>query len=92
MCAVSVEGVIKEFLRRGVPMEAARNRLDALHLDIRAHWHQNAIAAACLYRVTRQSGSGLGDHHERGSGDHPWNRIIVPVVQGLSQARLCTKS
>lgn len=59
--AVNFQEVIKELLRRGVPIEAALDLLDALHLDIRPHGHQEAIAAACLYLATKQYGSGLGD-------------------------------
>ena len=55
--AVNFQEIVKELLRRGVPIEAALDLLDALHLDIRPHGHQEAIAAAALY----QYGSGLGD-------------------------------
>lgn len=59
--AVNFQEVIKELLRRGIPMEAALELLDALHLDIRAHGPEEAIAAAGLYHATKQHGSGLGD-------------------------------
>ena len=59
--AVNFQEVIKELLRRGVPMGASLDLLDALHLDIRPHGHQEAIAAAGLYLATKQYGSGLGD-------------------------------
>lgn len=59
--AVNFQEVIKELLRRGVPIEAALDLLDALHLDIRPHGHQEAITAAGLYLATKQYGSGLGD-------------------------------
>lgn len=59
--AVNFQEVIKELLRRGVPIEAVLDLLDALHLDIRPHGPQEAIAAAGLYLATKQYGSGLGD-------------------------------
>jgi len=59
--AVNVQEVIKELLRRGIPLEAALELLDALHLEVRPHGRQDAIAAAGLYLATRQYGSGLGD-------------------------------
>lgn len=59
--AVNFQEVIKELLRRGIPMEAALELLDALHLDIHPHGSQEAIAAAELYLATKQYGSGLGD-------------------------------
>jgi PIN domain nuclease of toxin-antitoxin system len=59
--AVNFQEVIKELLRRGVPIEAALELLDALHLDIRAHGQLEAVTAAGLYLPTKQYGSGLGD-------------------------------
>lgn len=59
--AVNLQVVIKELLRRGMPMKAALEWLDALHLDIRPHGPREAINAAGLYRATRQYGGGLGD-------------------------------
>jgi PIN domain nuclease of toxin-antitoxin system len=59
--AVNFHEVIKELLRRGVPNEASLDLLDALHLDIRPHGREEAIAAAGLYPATKQYGSGLGD-------------------------------
>jgi PIN domain nuclease of toxin-antitoxin system len=59
--AVNFQEIIKELLRRGVPTEAALDLLDALHLDVRAHGRNEAIAAANLYLATKQYGSGLGD-------------------------------
>lgn len=59
--AVNFQEVLKELLRRGIPMEAALELLDALNLDIHPHGSQEAIAAADLYLTTKQYGSGLGD-------------------------------
>lgn len=59
--AVNFQEVIKELLRRGLPMEAALELLDALHLDVHPHRSQEAIVAAGLYLATKQYGSGLGD-------------------------------
>jgi PIN domain nuclease of toxin-antitoxin system len=59
--AVNVQEVIKELLRRGIPMDVALDLLDALHLDVRPHGREDAVAAAALYTVTRHHGSGLGD-------------------------------
>lgn len=59
--AVNLQEVVKDLLRRGIPIEAALDLLDALHLDVRPHGQQDAIAAASLYQATKQYGSGLGD-------------------------------
>lgn len=59
--AVNFQEVIKELLRRGIPIEASLELLDALHLDVRSHGRDEAIAAADLYLATKQYGSGLGD-------------------------------
>lgn len=59
--AVNLQEVIKELLRRGIPAEAALGMLDALHLDVRPHGRDEAVAAAALYPATREYGSGLGD-------------------------------
>lgn len=59
--AVNLQEVIKELLRRGIPIQASLELLDALHLDVRAHGRAEAAASAALYPVTSQYGSGLGD-------------------------------
>ena len=59
--AVNIQEVIKELLRRGIPIEASLDLLDALHLDVRPHGRDEAIVAAGLYLATKQYGSGLGD-------------------------------
>lgn len=59
--AVNLHEVIKELLRRGADLEAATAIIDALHLDVRAHDRDAAVAAAALYPVTRSFGAGLGD-------------------------------
>lgn len=59
--AVNLQEVIKGLLRRDVPIDAALAMLDALHLEVRPHGRDDAIAAAKLYPVTKEFGSGLGD-------------------------------
>ena len=59
--AVNFQEVIKGLLRREVPIDAALAMLDALHLDVRPHGRDDAIAAATLYSATKEFGSGLGD-------------------------------
>ena len=59
--AVNFQEVVKELLRRGIPIGVALELLDALHLDIRPHGRNEAVIAAGLYPATRQHGSGLGD-------------------------------
>lgn len=59
--AVNYQEVIKELLRRGVPLNAALDLIEALHLDVRPHGADDAVAAAALYEATRYYGSGLGD-------------------------------
>ncbi len=59
--AVNLQEVVKALLRSGVPMHAARDMMDALHLDVRPHGREDAFAAAALYQATERFGSGLGD-------------------------------
>ncbi len=59
--AVNFQEVIKGLMRREVPIDAAVAMLDALHLDVRPHGREDAIAAAKLYPATKEFGSGLGD-------------------------------
>ena len=51
--AVNLQGVIKGLLRRDVPAEVTLAMLDALHLDVRAHGRDEAVAAASLYPATK---------------------------------------
>lgn len=59
--AVNFQEVVKELLRRGIPIEASLDLLDGLHLDVRSHGREEAISAAAIYPATRAYGSGLGD-------------------------------
>lgn len=59
--AVNLQEVVKALLVRGVPINAARQMLDALHLDVRPHTDEDAYAAAALHEATKAHGSGLGD-------------------------------
>jgi len=59
--AVNWQEVIKSLLRRGVPIGAALDMLADLHLDVRAHGRDEAIAAAKLHLATQQYGAGLGE-------------------------------
>ena len=59
--AVNLQEVIKELIRRGISLDASIEMLDALHLDVRSHDREGAIAAAALYPATREYGCGLGD-------------------------------
>lgn len=89
--AVNLQEVIKELLRRGVPLDAALEMLADFHLDVRPHDHDAAVAAAALYPATRGNGSGLGDRScmalaimERLpalTADRAWTRVEVPELQ-----------
>jgi PIN domain nuclease of toxin-antitoxin system len=59
--AVNFQEVIKALLRREVPIDAALAMLHALHLDVRPHGRDDAIAAAALASATKEFGSCLGD-------------------------------
>ncbi len=88
MSAVNLQEVIKELLRSEITIAVALEMLDALHLDIRSHGRDDAIAAACLYPATRQHGSGLGDRSCMAlamaegipalTADRAWVRVEVP--------------
>ncbi len=71
--AVNFQEVIKGLLRREVPIDAALAMLDALHLDVRPHGRDDAIAAAKLYPATKAFGSGLGDR----------TCMALAIVEGL---------
>ncbi len=59
--AVNLQEVIKELLLSGLDETTARELLDELRLDVRAHDVDAAYAAAALHMQTRQYGRGLGD-------------------------------
>lgn len=91
--AVNFQEVIKGLLRRDVPIDAALAMLDALHLEVRPHGRDDAIAAASLYPVTKEFGSGLGDRTCMAlaiaeglpvvTADQQWARIDVPGLRLL---------
>ncbi len=94
--AVNFQEVIKGLLRREVPIDAALAMLDALHLDVRPHERDDAIAAAKLYPATKEFGSGLGDRTCMAlaiaeglpvlTADREWAKIEIPGLT-LSLAR-----
>ena len=94
--AVNFQEVIKGLLRREVPIDAALAMLDALHLDVRPHGRDDAIAAAKLYPATKEFGSGLGDRTCMAlaiaeglsvlTADREWAKIEIPGLT-LSLAR-----
>ena len=59
--AVNLQEVVKALLRRGIPVDGAREMLAALHLDVRAHGREDAYVAAALLDATRSFGGGIGD-------------------------------
>lgn len=89
--AVNLQEVIKGLLRRDVPADVALAMLDDLHLDVRAHGRDDAIAAAKLYPATKEFGSGLGDRSCMALGiaeglpvltaDKEWSKIEVPGLK-----------
>jgi len=91
--AVNLQEVMKGLLRRDVPIDAALAMLDALHLEVRPHGRDDAIAAAKLYPVTKEFGSGLGDRTCMAlaiaeglpvvTADQQWARIDVPGLRLL---------
>ena len=89
--AVNFQEVIKGLLRREVPIDAALAMLDALHLDVRPHGRDDAVAAANLYPATKAFGSGLGDRTCMAlaiaeglpvlTADQEWARIEIPGLK-----------
>jgi PIN domain nuclease of toxin-antitoxin system len=91
--AVNLQEVIKALLRRGISLDIAREMIGELHLDIRPHARDEAFAAAALYLVTRDFGSGIGDrtcmalaiaeHLPALTADRAWARIKAPGLEVL---------
>lgn len=89
--AVNFQEVIKGLMRREVPIDAALAMLDALHLDVRPHGREDAIAAAKLYPATKEFGSGLGDRTCMAlaiaeglpvlTADQEWAKIKLPGLK-----------
>lgn len=89
--AVNFQEVIKGLLRREVPIDAALAMLDALHLNVRPHGRDDAIAAATLYSATKEFGSGLGDRTCMAlaiaeglpvlTADQEWAKIEIPGLK-----------
>lgn len=85
--AVNLQEVIKELLLSGLDQATARELLDELRLDVRAHDVSAAYAAAALHPLTRQYGRGLGDRSclalalQLGvpalTGDREWKKVKV---------------
>lgn len=59
--AVNLKEVGKQLLDGGAGTKAAREIIDALRLEVRAHDETAAWQAADLSAATRNAGSGLGD-------------------------------
>lgn len=86
--AVNLQEVVKALLRRGISIDIAREMIDALHLEVRAHGREDAFAAASLHAVTERFGSGLGDRSCMAlaiaeklpalTADREWVRVEVP--------------
>lgn len=89
--AVNLQEVIRGLLRREVPIDAALAMLAALHLDVRPHGRDDAVAAANLYPSTKAFGSGLGDRTCMAlaiaeglpvlTADQEWARIDTPGLK-----------
>ena len=89
--AVNLQEVVKEMLREGATIEAARPVLDELGLALHPHDEAAAYAAAALYPATRQHGRGLGDRSCMALGlvlglpvltaDREWDHV---EVEGLT--------
>ena len=88
--AVNLQEVVKALLLRGAPIEAAREMIGALHLEVRPHDRENAYAAAALHGATAIHGSGLGDRSCMAlaimeglpavTTDRDWSRILIPEL------------
>ena len=91
--AVNLQEVIKGLLRCEVPIDAALAMLDALHLDVRTHGRDDAVAAARLYPAIKEFGSGLGDRTCMAlaiaeglpvlTADREWAEIEIPGLRLL---------
>lgn len=83
--AVNLQEIIKELLRRSIPLDNILEIIDALHLNVRVHGRDEAIAAAALYSATKEYGSGLGDRSCMAlaiaekipalTADHSWTKV-----------------
>lgn len=57
---VNLQEVINALLVRGISIALAREMIDALHIEVRAHTELDVYQAAALYPDTAHQGSGLG--------------------------------
>lgn len=88
---VNLQEAIKVLLADGTSVELAREMLESLNLESRAHGARDAWAAAMLYPATKAKGSGLGDRTCMAlaiaeglpaiTTDRAWGELAIP---GLS--------
>lgn len=93
--AVNLQEVIREMLREGATLEAARPVLDELALALHPHDEEAAYAAAALYPATKAHGRGLGERSCMALGlmlglpvltaDREWKNI---QIEGLAVERV----
>ena len=93
---VTMQEVLKSLLVRGFSFDVARDLLESLNLETRAHEVADAYAAAALYDATKSKGSGLGDRTCMAlaiaeglpviTTDKAWSELAIPDLTVI-QAR-----
>ena len=76
---------------RGVAIGVARDMIEELHLEVRAHESADAYASAVLHDATKQFGAGLGDRSCMALGiasglpvittDRNWRKIAIAGLE-----------
>lgn len=89
--AVNLQEVYCKLFQDAVPSEVAKDIVEELHLQVRAHDATAALHAADLALFTRKVGSGLGDRtcmalaiEEQApalTADRSWTKVTVPGLE-----------
>ena len=89
--AVNLQEVYCKLLEDNVPTDVARDMVEGLRLEVRAHDAAAALASALLAPLTRKAGSGLGDRtcmalaiEERApalTSDRSWTKVEAPGLK-----------
>lgn len=88
--AVNLQEIAKHLIEAGFSVDAARETLDALGLEVHPHETEAAYLAASLVEATSRHGSGLGDRSCMAlairlgapavTADRAWAEVALPEL------------